>query len=87
MYILALNFPFNHSIGGADYTSLSFLTLTFPEGSSVGDSRCTAIVITDDDAVENTESFTVSLSTNDSRVDFSPICTSAPVDIQDSDGT
>ena len=70
-----------------DYGLLSSLILTFPEGSSQGDQQCTMISITDDIAVENTESFRVELASSDAVVAFSSICPSAQVDIRDSDGT
>ena len=69
-----------------DYEPLSSLLLTFPEGSSQGDQNCTTITIIDDVAVENTESFRVDLNSSDAEVAFSPICSSAPVTISDSDG-
>ena len=74
------------TLGGVDYTPLSSFTLTFPEGSARGDSQCTTITITDDDAVETTESFTVSLGTNDPLVEISLILSSAPIYISDTDG-
>ena len=75
-----------YTSGGVDYDPLSSFVLSFAEGSSQGDQQCTTISITDDIAVESTESFRVELSTSDPQVAFSAICPSAPVRITDSDG-
>ena len=70
---------------GVDYT-FNPMDLTFPAGSQQGDQQCVTIAITDDVAVENSETFNVQLSTTDSRVEFSSICNRARVTITDSDG-
>lgn len=69
------NFFFLLSVG-VDYT-LSSTMLTFPNGSQLGARQCVNVSIIDDEAVENTESFYIQLSTNDSNVEFSSICNRA----------
>lgn len=70
---------------GVDYT-LSSTMLTFPNGSQLGARQCVNVSIINDEAVENTESFYIQLSTNDSNVEFSSICNRALFTIYDSDG-
>ena len=43
------------------------------------------IYVTDDEAVENRETFYVELSTNDSRIEFSEVCRRTRVYINDND--
>ena len=62
-------------------------TLTFSSGDTIGAEQCGLIEITDDDIVENDETFGVSFTTSDPVVEFSsglqPLTT---VNITDDDG-
>ena len=75
---------FNVSVG-VDYI-LSPTNLTFPAGSQQGNRQCLTIAITDDIAVEYTETFHLQLSTADANVEFSNLCNRASVAIIDTDG-
>ena len=79
-----ISYTFNVSVG-VDYT-LSPTDLTFPTGSQQGDRQCVTITITDDVAVEDTETFRLQFSTADANVEFSNLCTRARVAITDTDG-
>ena len=69
----------------SDFT-VSSQTQVFPAGSSAGERRCINIPINDDVLVELLESFSVSLSSTDPNVEFSPGGTQATVTITDNDG-
>lgn len=75
----------NSTTDGTDYV-LPPTDLTFPTGSQQGSMQCAMIAIIDDVAVENEESFHVQLTTNDARVEFSPIYQQALLSIVDNDG-
>ena len=67
-----------------DYT-IDSPDLVFTAGSARGDNQCVEINITDDEAVENTETFYVELNTSDTRIEFSKVCQQIRVDINDND--
>ena len=75
-----------HTVG-ADYL-LEPTMLTFPTGSQCGSRQCVNVSIINDiePDVENTESFHIQLSTNDTNVEPSSICNRALFRIYDSDG-
>ena len=52
-------------MGGSDYVEI-FMVLTFLAGSANGTMRCFDITIEDDTALEGEETFTVTLTTQDS---------------------
>ena len=68
---------------GFDYTSFSS-TEIFPSESSNGAVRCVNILISDDNALEENQNFTVSLTTLDSSVLLET--TAAVISIVDDDG-
>ena len=59
--------------------------MSFPAGSARGDSECLIIDVIDDEAVESREVFYVELSTYDSRIEFSEVCSRTRVFIDDND--
>jgi hypothetical protein len=61
-------------------------TVIFPMGSSVGERRCININLNDDVLVEVPESFSVSATSNDLNVLFTPGRNMAAVNIEDNDG-
>lgn len=71
----------------ADF-SFSEQNLTFSTGDTAGEQRCGFANITDDNTVENNESFLVSFTTSDHVVEFaSDQSTQTEVTIIDNDGT
>ncbi len=56
-----------HATAGSDYDDTS-MVLTFSSGASDGDTKCLAVTITDDDALEAEESFSVKLTVSDDDV-------------------
>ena len=73
---------------GSDYNSLSEV-ITFNSGSLNGDTVCEEITIIDDNDVECDDVFSVSLTTNLSKVVIPPSAQSATVtiDTDENDGT
>ena len=79
----AVNIGISCSSDGDDYNSVSG-EFIFSSGSTDGDSECVDIGIVNDDVLEATELFTLSLFSNDSAVD---VCVqTADVYIDDEDG-
>ena len=73
------------ALGGVDY----FLTpteLTFQDGSPQGAIECVDVQIIDDETVENSETFYIELSTNDSNVQLLSYYQRRGYYIYDSDG-
>ena len=70
---------------GIDYT-FAPTDVTFPVESPIGAEQCATVQIIDDVARENTESFSVQLSTSDSRIELSSLCNQATFSIYDDDG-
>ena len=68
-----------------DY-SLTPTELTFPADSEQGDVECVEVEIIDDEAVENSETFFVELSTNDSDVQLLSYYLRRGFYINDNDG-
>ena len=48
-----------------DYTAFQFVPLTFIEGSVSGNEQCYTVAIMDDNILENNETFSVTLSSNE----------------------
>ena len=70
-------------IGSDDYTSVSSMELTFRPATST-DPQCGDIQITDEDILEDDESFNVILGSSDSAVMVNP--STATVTIRNDDG-
>ncbi len=77
-----LFFPISHA--DLDFTNAA-QTVIFPVGSSVGERRCININLNDDVLVEVPESFSVSATSNDPNVLFTPGLNMAAVNIADND--
>ena len=48
-----------------DYSAFQFVSLTFNEGAASGNEQCYTITIVDDNILENNETFTVALTSNE----------------------
>lgn len=75
--------PFFPSFSGADYTPLFASTVTL---SLANPRDCVTIAITDDDIVENMESFTAVLTPSDPTAAVVENILTATIIIQDDDG-
>lgn len=54
-----------HFIGTEDYTAFQFIELTFDDGAVSGDRQCHTVSITNDNVLENDETFFVTLTSNE----------------------
>ena len=72
------------ALPNTDYFSI-FSVEIFPAGSIQNDTECTDIIITDDDALEGDQTFTVTLTTSDPNVILGT--NTVLVIIRDNDGT
>ena len=82
--VLWLHRTFQSSIfpAGNDYTAITSMELTFSNGST--GPQTVMISTTSDTVVENTETFTLSLTTDEMNVTIVPTSSVATVNIQDS---
>ena len=85
LLVLSCSFnSFSPFLAPDDYISVSSISLTFPTGSSQGSTQCVNISINDDNTFEeDTERFSVSLTTTDSSVTLAP--DSGEVEIRDNE--
>ena len=60
-----LFFPFFLSIDTEDYSAFQFVPLTFGAGTVSGNEQCYTVAIVDDNILENNETFSVTLSSNE----------------------
>ena len=65
----SVSLPATHAVGGSDFTADPTTMLTFYSGNT---NRTVSVMAEDDSVIENNETFTLSLTSNDDAVDMTP---------------